>query len=167
MAKTKSTLHDIPQLDANFWKITLGQLIVVIRERVQSKHENHRGAKFKAYSKKYAELKGSGDSESLGLKGVSISSTSTTPDMTLTGQMMHNLKTRGVNKTGGRIGWDGVAGEKITQLAKRKNYTVVGMSGNPLTKTENKFVLKAVDKKIGRNIKKETKRPIIIKVGKK
>ena len=116
-----------------------------------------RGSSFNKYSEKYRIRKSKG-----GLKRQS--STSTKPDLQLTGDMMRNLQTRGFTKNNAIIGWSGTNAQKVEWNADMGREVTTDTV--PISKKNQNFVLKMISNEIEKNIKDATKQPLIIRIGK-
>lgn len=137
----------------------------MIRKRVQKEHKNFRDEPFVNYNKKYADKK---SASKAAFKGQSQASTSTNPDMTLTGKTMANLHVTNATTKHVIFGWMGLHGGIVDSLygRKGKNYQIVGLErGDPFAKKEMDFIDKHIDRDIDKKIKAYCKTPIIIKVG--
>jgi hypothetical protein len=86
-------------------------------------------------------------------------------DLQLTGDMMRNLQTRGFTKDKVIIGWSGANAQKIDWNADEGR--IVTSKKMPVSIGIQRFILKEVDKSIGRNVKEATKKPINLKIGKR
>ena len=153
---------NIPKVKGTFWRLT-GELVSnMIRDRVRKKSTNYLGAKFQSYETSYSTKKAA---RKAGRKGQSISSTSTSPDMTLTGKTMDDLQVRSADKDGVTYGWLGIFADVITNLYERKNYQVIGLSGNKVLHTdEENFITKRLEKQYDKNIKEYESEDVIIKL---
>jgi len=144
-------LADIPRLTPDWWKYLGESVCNQIRNRVQKKHQNVFQSSFQKYSKNYAKKKSAGKAKP---KGYSQQSYSATPDMTLSGKMMHDLQVRAIQPDSVTIGWLGIEANKVTELNRRKNYQIVDLHGdNPLSQKETEFVLSNFEKGIDKKIK--------------
>ena len=162
---------DIPKLGKAFWLILIGGqkrgLISKIIKRYRYEGKNYKGEKFAKYSKEYAEAKASGDKELLGIVGQNQESYSSTPDMTLTGKLMLGLQPKTADENSGTFGWVGPNAKKVRDLAGKKNYEIVGLSGGKvLADKEEQFIVDEMNKAIKSNIKKYEKNTITINLGK-
>ena len=116
------------------------------------------GKAIKIYAEDYKTRKASG-------KIPRQSSTSSKPDLQLTGNMMKNLQTRGFSKDNVIIGWSGTNAQKIQWNADNKE-RVVTSKKRPVSKGIERFIFKEVDLAIARNAKEATSKPINLKIGK-
>ena len=146
-------LKDIPKTKASFWK-KLGDEVA---DRIQvhtKKGKDVNGANFEKYSDEYANAKRAG-------KFKRQSSTSTKPNLTLTGDMMRNLQTRSATNDGVIIGWSGTNAEKV-KWNEDMGRTVT-TERKPVSKSIERFIDKQINATIDRNIKatNETKTFVI------
>lgn len=146
-------LKDIPKTKASFWK-KLGDEVA---DRIQvhtKKGKDVNGANFEKYSDEYANAKRAG-------KFKRQSSTSTKPNLTLTGDMMRNLQTRSATNDGVIIGWSGTNAEKV-KWNEDMGRTVT-TERKPVSKGIERFIDKQINATIDRNIKatNETKTFVI------
>ena len=150
-------LNDIPKFKRSFWKKIGDKVADSIRIDTTKKGIDVRGSSFNKYSEKYRIRKSKG-----GLKRQS--STSTKPDLQLTGDMMRNLQTRGFTKNNAIIGWSGTNAQKVEWNANIGREVTTDTV--PISKKNQNFVLKMISNKIEKNIKDATKQPLIIRIGK-
>ena len=158
-------LADIPKTTKTFWKALGEKICNMIRARVQKDHKNAGSQGFNDYSEKYAERK---EQNKARAKGASQQSTSTNPDMTLTGKTMSNLQVHTVTDKNVIIGWIEIFAQRVQHLhdMKKRNYKIVNIgSGDPFAKKEMDFIDKQINSDIDKKIKAYCKTPIIIKVG--
>ena len=170
-------LNDIPKFKRSFWKKIGDKVADSIRIDTTKKGIDVNGRIFKPYkthppfwfSKKvkgktisiYAEDYKTRKSRG-GMKRQS--STSTKPDLQLTGDMMRNLQTRGFTKNNAIIGWSGTNAQKVEWNANMGREVTTDTV--PISKKNQNFVLKMISNKIEKNIKDATKQPLIIRIGK-
>ena len=146
-------LKTVPSFTASFWK-RIGD---EVSDRIQvhtKEGKDVRDDDFDGYSTKYKKAKAAG-------KFRRQSSTSSKPDLTLTGDMLRNLQTRSANKEGVIIGWSGTDAQKVQWNADMGRE--ITTTAKPVTtKTEN-WIDKQVGIRIDRNIKatNETKTFVI------
>ena len=150
-------LNDIPKFKRSFWKKIGDKVADSIRIDTTKKGIDVRGSSFNKYSEKYRIRKSKG-----GLKRQS--STSTKPDLQLTGDMMRNLQTRGFTKNNAIIGWSGTNAQKVEWNADMGREVTTDTV--PISKKNQNFVLKMISNEIEKNIKDATKQPLIIRIGK-
>ena len=150
-------LNDIPKFKRSFWKKIGDEVADSIRIDTTKKGIDVRGSSFNKYSEKYRIRKSKG-----GLKRQS--STSTKPDLQLTGDMMRNLQTRGFTKNNAIIGWSGTNAQKVEWNADMGREVTTDTV--PISKKNQNFVLKMISNEIEKNIKDATKQPLIIRIGK-
>ena len=150
-------LNDIPKFKRSFWKKIGDEVADSIRIDTTKKGIDVRGSSFNKYSEKYRIRKSKG-----GLKRQS--STSTKPDLQLTGDMMRNLQTRGFTKNNAIIGWSGTNAQKVEWNANMGREVTTDTV--PISKKNQNFVLKMISNEIEKNIKDATKQPLIIRIGK-
>ena len=141
-------LAKIPEFDRAFWKKLGDEICDEIRVQTQVNSKDVNDQKFKAYSRGYADRKpkirrGSGSGSKVNL--------------TLTGDMMRNLQTRGFSK-------DGVDAQKIQHNEEMGR--AVTTKGRPLSKGSLRLIEIETNKRIKRNAEKETAKPINFKIGK-
>jgi len=157
-------LSDIIKFTPQWWK-SLGNLICnMIIERARS-GKGVKG-KFHSYTENYREIKGRGfmrldGNRMKAYRGVSITSSSTNPDMTVTGKMLHDLRVRSVEKNAVNIGWMGIHAQKIRGLFDN-GYDVINLNGDPLDKREENKIVELMEKKIDENINKWESKPVNI-----
>jgi len=137
------------------WWTRLGEEIA---ERIRIRTKSGKGVKgsFKGYSDSYKKRKSAN-------KFKRQSSQSTTPDLTLTGDMMRDLQTRGASKSGVTIGWTGSFAERVRQN-EDMGRTITSDSQALATPIQN-WVKKEFDREVGRKIKKQSGQKTVIKVG--
>lgn len=148
-------LAKIPEFDRAFWKKLGDEICDEIRVQTQINSKDVNNQKFKAYSRGYADRKpkirrGSGSGSKVNL--------------TLTGDMMRNLQTRGFSKDSVIIGWSGVDAQKIQHNEEMGR--AVTTKGRPLSKSSLRLIEIETNKRIKRNAEKETAKPINFKIGK-
>ena len=148
-------LAKIPEFDKAFWKHLGDEICDEIRVQTQVNSKDVHNRKFKAYSRGYAERKpkirrGSGSGSKVNL--------------TLTGDMMRNLQTRGFSKDSVIIGWGGEDAQKV-QYNEEMGRAVTTKS-RPLSKGSLRLIEVQTNKRIKRNADKETAKPINFKIGK-
>ena len=100
------SIADAVKLPSKDWRWIGERMIASIREHVANKMY----FKGKAYSAGYRESKAAGKAAD---KGVPQSSTSTTPDLTLTGKMLKGVEVRQASGDGVTIGWIGNDAAKV------------------------------------------------------
>ena len=150
-------LNDIPKFKRSFWKKIGDEVADSIRVDTTKKGIDVRGSSFNKYSEKYRIRK-----SKRVFKGQS--STSTKPDLQLTGDMMRNLQTRGFTKNNVIIGWSGTNAQKVEWNANMGREVTTDTV--PISKKNQNFVLKMISNEIEKNIKDATKQPLIIRIGK-
>ena len=94
----------------------------MIRTRVQNDHKNVKSQSFAKYDENYAKRKSASEAA---FKGQSQQSTSTTPDMTLTGKTMGDLKVTNATDKDVTLGWIGIFAGIVESLFGLKNYKIV------------------------------------------
>ena len=155
-----SLKNPVPKFTSVFWQMVAHRVIYNIMHRVQQEHKNYLGQSFKDYSANYSERKSQNKAKP---KGMSQQSTSTIPDMTLTGKTMADLQIRSKNDKGIVIGWIGIFGDVVSKLFNKKNYKIVNLgAGDPFSKKEMKIIDDAINKKIDTEIKEYCSKPIIL-----
>ena len=124
--------------------IKLGERIC---EKIRQRTKAGKGVDrdFKGYTESYKKIK----------KANNISrqsSTSMTPDLTLTGDMLRDLQVRKATRDMVQIGWTGTEAQKVfwNEEMGRKITT----KAKPLAKSINKFAINELEKFLGKNIKK-------------
>ena len=150
-------LQDIPILTKQFWKKLGDETADRIRVHTTKGGKDVHNKSFEGYSTIYKARKTSG-------KYKRQSSTSSKPDLQLTGDMMRNLQTRGFSKDNVIIGWSGTNAQKI-EWNKDMGRTVTSKQ-RPVFKGIERFILKEVDLAIARNAKEATSKAISFKIGK-
>ena len=182
MAKTK--LSQIPKFTPAFW-FSLGSLISkTIRNRVQKQHKNYKDQKFVPYSNKFAgvgwrtlQIKGKNQPVFLDSyvnrkragraapKGVpQIPFSGRTPDMTLTGKTMADLKVRRYTKDWVIYGWMGLQGGIVEFLEGIKNYQIIGKGIKILSNKEEKIIVDSIGKSYQKKIDKYHKEDITLNI---
>jgi len=151
-------LKDIPTFTKQFWKKLGDETADRIRVHTTKGGKDVNNKPFEAYSTKYRTRKASD-------KFKRQSSTSSKPDLQLTGNMMKNLQTRGFSRDNVVIGWSGTNAQKIQWNADNKE-RVVTSKKRPVSKGIERFIFKEVDLAIARNAKEATRKPINLKIGK-
>jgi len=147
-------LAKIPEFDKAFWKHIGDEICDEIRVQTQVNSKDVHNKNFKAYSRGYAERKpkirrGSGGGSKVNL--------------TLTGDMMRNLQTRGFSKDSVTIGWNGVDAQKVQYNEDMGR--AVTTNSKPLSNKSIKIVQQEARQRIKRNADKETAKPINFKIG--
>ena len=157
-------LSQVTKFSPQWWK-TLGlDVCNRIRRRVQVDHRNAKGETFASYHPDYAEKKKNNEAAA---KGTPQASFSTTPDMTLTGKTMADLKVRNESKFGVTIGWMGLHGGIVDSLHGRKNYKIINLDdSNVFADEETKAIMTAIDSELDKNIRAWASEKINIEVGK-
>ena len=153
MAKT---LRDIPTFTKQFWKGVGDEVADRIRVHTTKGGKDVFNKNFIQYSTGYAERK-----PKLFRGGTNFGSK---VNLTLSGDMMNNLQTRGFTKDSVIVGWSGTNAQKIQWNADMGR--VVTKSSMPVTKGIQRFILKEVDRFIEKNAEQATKKPINFKIGK-
>ena len=147
-------LKDIPKTKASFWKKLGDEVAERIRVHTTVGGKDVNNKNFKGYSSGYAIAKASG-------RFKRQSSSSTKPNLTLTGDMMRNLQTRSVTNESVIIGWSGTNAEKV-KWNEDMGRTVT-TERKPVSKGIERFIDKQINATIDRNIKatNETKTFVI------
>ena len=147
--------QDIIKYKKSFWKKLGDEISDKIRVDTIS-GKDVKGKAFKQYTTDYANSKAS-------RKFKRQSSTSTKPDLQLTGDMMRNLQTRGATEDGVTIGWSGTLAQRV-QWNDDMNRTVTSTS-QPLSDKIAKFVENQLGRITDANIKKYASKPINFRIG--
>ena len=147
--------QDILKYKRSFWKKLGDEVSDKIRVNTIGGKDVF-GITFKSYSRDYSANKASG-------KFKRQSSTSTKPDLQLTGDMMRNLQTRGATPDGVTIGWSGTLAQRV-QYNDDMGRTVTATS-KPLSDRITKFVENQLGRITDANIKKYASKPINFKIG--
>jgi len=150
-----SKAQDILKYKRSFWKNLGDEVSDKIRVNTIGGKDVF-GRTFKSYSRDYSANKSSG-------KFKRQSSTSTKPDLQLTGDMMRNLQTRGATADGVTIGWSGTLAQRV-QYNDDMGRTVTATS-KPLSDRIAKFVENQLGRITDANIKKYASKPINFKIG--
>ena len=137
-------LQTIPDINPSWWKDLGDEIADRIRVHTQKGGKNINGTAFKAYKEKYRIRKSKG-------KFRRQSSTSTKPDLTLTGDMMRGLQVRGATPNGVTIGWSGTNAEKVQWNADMGRE--ITTNKKPLADGIWRFAEKQLDKKVLKNLK--------------
>lgn len=154
-------LSDIPKNTPIFWKQLGMALCTKIRMRVQKTHRNAKSERFEAYDEDYAKKKSAGE---ISRFGTPQASRSETPDMTLTGKTMSDLKVHTSNKDSVTLGWMD-QGEIVQRLQKHKNYSIVNTSKPYFSKDEDDWIFAQINKEADKQITKYCSTPITINLG--
>ena len=137
------------------WWIKLGE---EVSERLRKRTKSGKGLEgsFKSYTADYKKNKAAG-------KYKRQSSTSTKPDLTLTGDMLRDLQVRGASRSGVQIGWTGSFAERVVH--NQEMGREITSSSKALPKELQNYILNRLDKEVGRKIKKQSGKTTVIKVG--
>ena len=176
-------LQEITKFTPTFWRVLGEKVINTIRIRVQKRHTNAKGEKFAPYSNKFAgvgwrTLEVGGKNQPVFLdsyknkkmagkataKGVPQASRSGVPDMTLTGKTMAAFQVHNADKDSVIIGWTGEPADIVKHLHGMKNYKVVGLTGQILTKGEVEFIERNILLDMNGRINKFNKEDITINI---
>jgi hypothetical protein len=147
--------QDILKYKKSFWKKLGDEISDKIRVDTIS-GKDVKGKAFKTYTTDYANRKAS-------RKFKRQSSTSTKPDLQLTGDMMRNLQTRGATADGVTIGWSGTLAQRV-QWNDDMGRTVTSTT-KPLSDKIEKFAINQLGRITDANIKKYASKPINFKIG--
>ena len=163
-----SKAQDILKYKRSFWKKLGDEISDKIRVQTTKSRKDVFNKPFRAYSSQYAKYKAMGGVKTRGKnKGKKRfpgqSSTSTKPDLQLTGDMMRNLQTRGATPDGVTIGWSGTLAQRV-QYNDDMGRTVTATS-KPLSDRIAKFVENQLGRITDANIKKYASKPINFKIG--
>ena len=148
--------EDILKYKKSFWKKLGDEISDKIRVQTTKSGKDVFNKTFKAYSPDYKKNKASG-------KFKRQSSTSTKPDLQLTGDMMRNLQTRGATPDGVTIGWSGTLAQRVQWNDDMKR--TVTSTSKPLSDKITKFVENQLGRITDANIKKYASKPINLTVG--
>ena len=159
---------EIPKFKREFWKALAGNynrgLIGMIIARFVG-GRNYKGEQFAPYAKGYEEAKSTGSVSGLG--GQRQESTSSTPDMTLTGKMRKGLKRYGLSDSGVVIGWIGPNAAKVQSLHDHNNYQILGLDGDQVFADEEEtFINSEISTFYDKKLKAYTKDDLTFKLGK-
>ena len=148
-----SKLEKIPQFNRKDWKIVGDEICDRVRVQTQVDGKDVFNKKFKAYKKGYNKIKKKrgGDTGKV--------------DLTLTGDMMNGLQTRGVSNNSVVIGWSGLNSKKIK--GNRKQGRAVTTKNKPIPDKVTKWVRSYLGAKVDKNIQKNTSKPIVYTIGKR
>tara|TARA_R110000823_G_scaffold213683_2_gene343527 strand:- start:678 stop:1136 length:459 start_codon:yes stop_codon:yes gene_type:complete len=149
-------LANIPKFDKAFWKHIGDEITDDIRVQTQVKGKDVFNKNFKSYSRGYANRK-----PKLKRGGTGLGSK---VNLTLTGDMMNGLQTRGFSSDSVTIGWSGTNAKKIQWNDDMGR--AVTTNSKPLSNKSIKIVQKLAGRKIKVNADKETAKPINFKIGK-
>lgn len=147
-----SDLGNIPDFKKTFWKEVGDELCDRIRVQTQVDGKDVYGKPFKKYSQGYVKEK----KKRGGVTGK--------VNLTLTGDMMNGLQTRGFTNKSVVIGWSGTNARKIEGNTKQGR--VVTTSKKPISTELGKYLESALNTQVGKNIKKETSKPITYTISK-
>ena len=149
-------LANIPKFDKAFWKQVGNEITDEIRVQTQNKGKDVFNKNFKSYSRGYADRK-----PKLKRGGTGFGSK---VNLTLTGDMMNGLQTRGFTNESVVIGWSGTNAEKVQWNADMGR--TITTKSKPLSNRSLKLFYKLMTKRIKVNADKETAKPINFKIGK-
>jgi hypothetical protein len=139
------------------WFRTLGDEVRdLFVAHVRKQGKDYKGDALKKYSKGYEEKKARGEFKRQ-------SSMSTTPNLTLTGDMLDDYQVRKYNKSLVQLGWIGSEAAKVSGNAKRGR-RIYGDDKHPFPPTIMKYIYKEFDKEATRQLKKFAKGTIEIKM---
>jgi len=133
------------------WKLVAENTKVSFQKRMPKEYSSG------SYSDSYAKRKSAGKAKP---KGVSQVSRSTSPDLTLTGNMLKEITATSTG-TQAKLEWTGANAVKIQALDKGKFPMFLG--SNPASKSVNSDIDKYVNKLYDRRVKKQTQ-TIVFKV---
>ena len=149
-------LANIPKFDKAFWKQVGNEITDEIRVQTQNKGKDVFNKNFKSYSRGYAERK-----PKLKRGGTGFGSK---VNLTLTGDMMNGLQTRGFTSDSVTIGWGGTNAKKIQWNEDMGR--AVTTDSKPLSNKSIKIAQQEARQRIKKNADKETAKPINFKIGK-
>ena len=149
----------------SFMRWLAARHVPVFKKRVEGGLD-YKGRRFRGYTQKYREVKArSFTSKDTGERykypRAPISSNKvTTPDLTLTGHMLRNLKRRSYNKTEFVIGFDGENAEKV-QGNRDSGRNII----DDIPNKEKDFLVKLLGKEVEKQFRTKLKN-VTITVGK-
>ena len=134
-------LHTIADLGAPFWRIVAAGVV----KRIKQLTAGGQGVsgRFHAYSDDYREAKAGGEFKRQ-------SSTSSRPNLMLTGDMMRDLKVIKVDKNGAQVGWSAF-GDRMRYNADKGR--AISTEDQALHSGIERWIFKEIDKKVESNIK--------------
>ena len=136
---------DIPRYTPHFWNRIANSVVRKMKEHGAKGGKDASGQTFKKYSDAYRISKGSG-------KLKRQTSSSTKPDLTLTGDMWRDLKQIGsATKDGATIGW-AAWGDKVEWNAEMGR--TITTDRNPVAPSIQRFIMKEIDRETEKNLKK-------------
>tara|TARA_R100000353_G_scaffold72533_1_gene55505 strand:+ start:208 stop:657 length:450 start_codon:yes stop_codon:yes gene_type:complete len=137
------------------WWIKLGEEIIAKIKKRTLAGVDVEGNEFKAYSTKYERNKANGLFKRQ-------SSNSTKPNLTLTGDMLRDFQVRKVGKDNVQIGFTGTFAQRLSSNAD--NGRVITSKQNPVSKSENKYIVDELNKVYKTEILKAIPKKQVVKV---
>ena len=151
-----SRLDNIPQFKKTFWKKIGDEIVDRVRMQTQIDGKDVYNKKFKKYSPGYAELK-----PKLKRGG----DTGGKVNLTLTGDMMNGLQTRGFTNQSVVLGWSGANAQKIKWNSEMGR--TVTTKSKPIPDKVERYALNELKREVKKNIKQQTSKPIVYTIGKR
>lgn len=148
-----SSLAKIPEFKRTFWKKVGDEVCDRVRVQTQIDGKDVFDKPFKKYSTGYIKEK----RKRGGVTGK--------VNLTLTGDMMNGLQTRGFTNQSVVIGWSGTNSKKIDW--NKEQGRVVSTKRKPIPDKIERYVDNIIELEVNKNIKKHTSKPITYTVGKK
>ena len=148
-----SKLEKIPEFNKKDWKLIGDEICDRIRVQTQVEGKDVFNKRFRVYKAGYNKIKKKrgGDTGKV--------------DLTLTGDMMNGLQTRGFTNNSVVIGWSGLNSKKIK--GNRKQGRAVTTKNKPIPDKVTKWVRSYLGTRVDMNIQKNTSKPIVYTIGKR
>jgi hypothetical protein len=159
MPKDKMGWHKIKVFPKAMIRLLAAKHIPVFKKRVQKGIDGD-GKRFKGYTKSYRKYKRTGFKSFRGtgkriesMEGIVLSSNrGSPPDLTLTGDMLKNLKRKKFDKDSYIIGFTGEDGDKV-EWNKDMGRNII----DDIPNQEKKFLVKLLDKQMQKQFKRKLK----------
>ncbi len=148
MSKYKP-LVDMVEPDVKDWRDVADKTKVSFQQNMTKEYNG------KSYSASYAKRKSAGKAKA---KGVSQVSTSTNPDLTLTGNMLKEITATSTGNSA-KLEWSGANAEKIVGLDARGKFPMF-VGETPASKNVNKDIEKFVNKLYDKRVEAQTQKVV-------
>lgn len=135
--------------------------VTKIRKRVEDRGKDFQGRQFKPYSRKYRELKAR-DFRKLdggrykGYEELATVTSTSPPNLRLTGRMLRDLRRRSATKDKYSIGWRGEPAEKVKWNKEMGRDIISGVPDDELDWIANQLGMEA-DREFRRKLKKHVR----------
>ena len=166
-------LANIPKFDKMFWKNVGDELTDEIISNTRERGRDVHGKKFKKYKTHTPfwftkKIKGKtvriyAEDYPTRKPKLFRGTSSNKVDLTLTGDMLNGLSTKGFTDESVVIGWSGTNAKKVQWNADMGR--AITLPKKPLSNKALKLFYKLMNKRIKRNADKETAKPINFKIG--